>query len=215
MPTLVGLAYSPWTQKARWALTHHGVPHDFESYVPTLGEPKLRVNGKHGDAVIRQVDVQQVSMSRDRRAERLAPRGAHAVAAQVEALQVLARCDCGRKRLARLLERIMRGAQADKRRVLVHRGRERLASQTAEAILVDVEPAQRAVGTEPVAERGGAGGAEAVARRAQGVQHGLLCTERFAQNPRGRSAASNLILAHVESLQRRVRGYGGCDGGDS
>ncbi|HJK94276.1 MAG TPA: glutathione S-transferase [Polyangiaceae bacterium LLY-WYZ-15_(1-7)] len=43
MPTLVGLAYSPWTQKARWALTHHGVPHDFESYVPTLGEPKLRL----------------------------------------------------------------------------------------------------------------------------------------------------------------------------
>ncbi|MCB9617607.1 MAG: glutathione S-transferase [Sandaracinus sp.] len=42
MTTLLGLAYSPWTQRARWALDHHGVPYDFETYAPIVGEPGLR-----------------------------------------------------------------------------------------------------------------------------------------------------------------------------
>lgn len=42
LPTLVGLAYSPWTERARWALEHHGVAYRFEPYLPLLGEPLLR-----------------------------------------------------------------------------------------------------------------------------------------------------------------------------
>lgn len=40
--TLLGLAYSPWTQRARWALDHHRVPYRLEPYVPLLGELGLR-----------------------------------------------------------------------------------------------------------------------------------------------------------------------------
>jgi glutathione S-transferase len=41
--TLVGLPYSPWTQKARWALDHHGIGYHFESYMPIVGAPMLRL----------------------------------------------------------------------------------------------------------------------------------------------------------------------------
>lgn len=41
--TLVGLMYSPWTQRARWALRHHGIKHDFQAYLPIVGEPMLRL----------------------------------------------------------------------------------------------------------------------------------------------------------------------------
>ena len=41
-PLLVGESFSPWTQKARWALEHCGVAHRYEEYVPTLHEPGLR-----------------------------------------------------------------------------------------------------------------------------------------------------------------------------
>ncbi len=43
MATLVALHYSPWTEKARWALDHHRVPYRLEHYVPMLGEPMLRL----------------------------------------------------------------------------------------------------------------------------------------------------------------------------
>jgi glutathione S-transferase len=39
---LVGLSYSPWTEKARWALDHHRLAFRFEEHVPMLGEAKLR-----------------------------------------------------------------------------------------------------------------------------------------------------------------------------
>ncbi|HRN61291.1 MAG TPA: glutathione S-transferase family protein [Luteimonas sp.] len=39
---LIGESFSPWTQKARWALEHCGVAHRYEEYVPTLSEPWLR-----------------------------------------------------------------------------------------------------------------------------------------------------------------------------
>ncbi|MGZ5967752.1 MAG: glutathione S-transferase N-terminal domain-containing protein [Polyangiales bacterium] len=41
--TLVGLTYSPWTIRARWALRHHGIKHDFQEYLPVVGEPMLRL----------------------------------------------------------------------------------------------------------------------------------------------------------------------------
>lgn len=42
MSELVSLAYSPWSERARWALDHHGVAYDKVEYVPMLGEPQLR-----------------------------------------------------------------------------------------------------------------------------------------------------------------------------
>ncbi|HEY8432620.1 MAG TPA: glutathione S-transferase [Sandaracinaceae bacterium] len=39
---LVGIAYSPWSIKARWALDHHAVPYRWTGYVPMIGEPLLR-----------------------------------------------------------------------------------------------------------------------------------------------------------------------------
>jgi glutathione S-transferase len=43
MATLIALHYSPWTEKARWALDHHHVPYRLEHHVPMLGEPALRL----------------------------------------------------------------------------------------------------------------------------------------------------------------------------
>ncbi|NTX50057.1 glutathione S-transferase family protein [Myxococcus sp. CA039A] len=39
---LFGEAFSPWTQKARWALEHCGVAFVYREYTPTLSEPALR-----------------------------------------------------------------------------------------------------------------------------------------------------------------------------
>jgi glutathione S-transferase len=40
---LLGLPYSPWSEKARWALEARGVPYASRLYQPLLGEPALRV----------------------------------------------------------------------------------------------------------------------------------------------------------------------------
>jgi glutathione S-transferase len=42
MAELFGLSYSPWTEKARWALEHHRVSYRYVEHVPMLGEPYLR-----------------------------------------------------------------------------------------------------------------------------------------------------------------------------
>ncbi|HVY46043.1 MAG TPA: glutathione S-transferase N-terminal domain-containing protein, partial [Minicystis sp.] len=42
MTELFGLPISPWTEKARFALDHHGVAYRYRIYVPMLGEPLLR-----------------------------------------------------------------------------------------------------------------------------------------------------------------------------
>ncbi len=39
---LIGESFSPWTQKARWALEHCGLAFDYREYTPTLSEPALR-----------------------------------------------------------------------------------------------------------------------------------------------------------------------------
>lgn len=41
-PLLIGEDFSPWTEKARWALAHHGLDHDFHQYQPLIEEPWLR-----------------------------------------------------------------------------------------------------------------------------------------------------------------------------
>lgn len=40
-PLLVHLPYSPWSERARWALDLRGVPYRSELYQPLLGEPRL------------------------------------------------------------------------------------------------------------------------------------------------------------------------------
>src|SRR5262245_7221361 len=46
MRTLYGMSFSPWSEKARWALDHHGVPYEFHDHVPMLGEPLLRLKAR-------------------------------------------------------------------------------------------------------------------------------------------------------------------------
>jgi glutathione S-transferase len=40
---LVHLPQSPWSEKARWALDHHGVPYKLMLHVPMIYEPVLRI----------------------------------------------------------------------------------------------------------------------------------------------------------------------------
>ena len=40
---LVALVYSPYSERARWALDHQGVEYRLLSYVPIVGEPALRL----------------------------------------------------------------------------------------------------------------------------------------------------------------------------
>jgi glutathione S-transferase len=42
MDVLLGLSYSPWSEKARWALDVRRVPYRLRRYEPLLGEPELR-----------------------------------------------------------------------------------------------------------------------------------------------------------------------------
>ena len=39
---LLQLSYSPWSEKARWALGFHRIPCEMVRYEPIIGEPKLR-----------------------------------------------------------------------------------------------------------------------------------------------------------------------------
>lgn len=41
--TLVHISYSPWSEKARWALDHHRVAYRKQEYTLMLGEPALRL----------------------------------------------------------------------------------------------------------------------------------------------------------------------------
>jgi len=42
MDELIALPYSPWSEKARWALDWHGLPYRERRYSPLFGEPGLR-----------------------------------------------------------------------------------------------------------------------------------------------------------------------------
>jgi len=46
MRTLYGLAQSPFTEKARWALDHHAIAYRYHEHVPMLGEVFLRLKAK-------------------------------------------------------------------------------------------------------------------------------------------------------------------------
>lgn len=43
---LVGEGFSPWTEKARWALEHHGLAYTYDEYTPLIGEPWLRIRAR-------------------------------------------------------------------------------------------------------------------------------------------------------------------------
>jgi glutathione S-transferase len=42
MAELFAIHYSPWSECARWALSHHGVPFREVAYTPMVSEPRLR-----------------------------------------------------------------------------------------------------------------------------------------------------------------------------
>ncbi len=43
MLELLSIPYSPWSEKARWALEARGIPYKKRQYLPLLGEPALRI----------------------------------------------------------------------------------------------------------------------------------------------------------------------------
>jgi glutathione S-transferase len=43
VPELLALPFSPWSEKARWALDARRVPYRYRLFVPLLGEPMLRI----------------------------------------------------------------------------------------------------------------------------------------------------------------------------
>ncbi|MBF0349972.1 MAG: glutathione S-transferase [SAR324 cluster bacterium] len=45
--TLIAISYSPWSEKARWALDHHNIRYKEREYVPMLGEVMLRTIRKN------------------------------------------------------------------------------------------------------------------------------------------------------------------------
>jgi glutathione S-transferase len=51
---LIQLHYSPWSERARWALDHHAIAYDAVEHVPFLGELRLRriVGNKPGRATV-------------------------------------------------------------------------------------------------------------------------------------------------------------------
>lgn len=46
MALLVRLHYSPWSEKARWALDHHRVAYELAEHAPIVGEPLLRLRAR-------------------------------------------------------------------------------------------------------------------------------------------------------------------------
>jgi glutathione S-transferase len=51
---LYGMSFSPYSEKARWALDHHGITYEWHEHVPMVGERKLR---KAAGAVAGKVSV--------------------------------------------------------------------------------------------------------------------------------------------------------------
>jgi glutathione S-transferase len=41
-PQLIGIGFSPWTEKARWALKHHALPYSYHEHLIIFGMPELR-----------------------------------------------------------------------------------------------------------------------------------------------------------------------------
>src|SRR5688572_5145639 len=52
MTELTGLTYSPWSEKARWALDHHRIDYKFSEHVLFFGEIKLRIRLRRPRGII-------------------------------------------------------------------------------------------------------------------------------------------------------------------
>ncbi|HVH47467.1 MAG TPA: glutathione S-transferase N-terminal domain-containing protein [Labilithrix sp.] len=50
--TLVGEGFSPWTEKARWALDHHGLAYRYDEYTPLVSELWLRIRANRPSGII-------------------------------------------------------------------------------------------------------------------------------------------------------------------
>lgn len=66
--TLYGLSYSPWTERARWALDHHHVTYQYREHTPFLGELLLRFRArntgrKHATVPLLHVDADDIGDS--------------------------------------------------------------------------------------------------------------------------------------------------------
>lgn len=65
MHTLYGLGVSGWTEKARWALDHHGVGYRYREHTPLIGELALRwrtPNGPRPTTVPLLIEDERVTM---------------------------------------------------------------------------------------------------------------------------------------------------------
>lgn len=92
---LYGLHYSPWTERARWALDFCAVEYVYREHVPLLGEPLLRWRARQAgrstatvpllvDALSRQVWGDSLEIIQE--ASRRAPPGALSLVADFESL---------------------------------------------------------------------------------------------------------------------------------
>lgn len=52
MRKLTGIAFSPWSEKAKWALDHHHLSFQYKEYVPILGELLLRAQMRMPSGVV-------------------------------------------------------------------------------------------------------------------------------------------------------------------
>lgn len=43
MPRFIAIPFSPWSEKARWALDHHQIHYRYEEHIPLVGDIKLRL----------------------------------------------------------------------------------------------------------------------------------------------------------------------------
>ena len=76
MRTLYGLTQSAWTEKARWALEHHGIAYRYHEHVPVLGEVLLRLKARPRDADAEATSVMSPALVRPGDARHLGERHA-------------------------------------------------------------------------------------------------------------------------------------------
>ncbi|MBX3205263.1 MAG: glutathione S-transferase [Labilithrix sp.] len=119
--TLYGLSQSPWTERARWALDHHGAAYTYHEHVPMLGEVLLRRKARTKKAsvplLVDGAEVVMGSFAIAKHAERVG-RGAPLLPRDKDA-EIAAWVDVGERMLhvgrAWLMKRLLasKGAQAE------------------------------------------------------------------------------------------------------
>jgi glutathione S-transferase len=174
MIELFSLSYSPWSEKARWALDHHAVDYREKQYEPIIGEPWMRIRQRKAsgpvsvpalfDGKTRCTDSWAIALYADRvgSGARLFPEGETAAIQEIDDLSerglrsgralALERVLQSNKALTEMLPKPMRGlgspgraiAAFGIRRTLRKYGASALASSEHEAELVAVLDEMRA-----------------------------------------------------------------------